>query len=142
MTLQYNIKQVSWATHEAALRIIREQVFIIEQHVPPNIEWDEHDESALHLLVEDMQQNTIGCARILTNGHIGRMAVLKEFRGAGIGNALLLEAIDICSKNKVKKISLSAQTYAIKFYQKEGFEVISEPYIDANIWHVDMQLTK
>jgi predicted GNAT family N-acyltransferase len=142
MTHQYNIKQVSWASHEAELRIIREQVFIIEQHVPSDIEWDEHDKNAMHLLVEDKQQNPIGCARILSNGYIGRMALLQEWRGLGIGQALLEQAIGICWGNKVKQILLSAQTQVVKFYQKKGFEVISKPYMDANIWHVDMQLTK
>ncbi len=141
MIPQYHIKPVSWATHEMQLRQIREQVFIVEQCVPADIEWDTYDADAMHLLVENNQQQVIGCARILKTGYIGRMGLLKEWRGVGIGLALLTQAIEICKQNKTNKVSLSAQTHVIKFYEKAGFVVVSEPYIDANIWHVDMQLT-
>lgn len=122
-----------------ALRQIREQVFMIEQSVPVELEWDAYDIDATHLLGLDNQAHPIACARIIHNS-IGRMAVLKSWRGLGVGKALLNQAIQVCKARKSNKITLSAQSYAIEFYVKAGFVVTSEPYLDANIWHVDMQL--
>ena len=118
---------------------IRQRVFIEEQHVPVALEWDETDETAIHLLAS-LDGQAVACARVVPEGYIGRMAVLSEWRGQGIGEALLLQAINICRQLDVTHARLSAQMHAIGFYQQAGFEVCSEPYLDANILHVDMQL--
>ncbi|PPD12675.1 GNAT family N-acetyltransferase [Methylophilus sp.] len=118
---------------------IRQRVFIEEQHVPVSLEWDETDETALHLLASRDGQ-AVACARVVPEGYIGRMAVLPEWRRQGVGEALLLQAIQICRQFEVTHARLSAQTHAIGFYQQAGFEICSEPYLDANILHVDMQL--
>ncbi|MGQ0442659.1 MAG: GNAT family N-acetyltransferase [Methylophilaceae bacterium] len=140
MKQNFYIEEVSWATHEPALRLIREQVFIVEQHVPTWVEWDALDAPSIHLLALDEQQQPIACARILETGRVGRMGVLKAWRGLGLGQALLTKAIEICKARKLSKVILSSQTHAIPFYEKAGFVVTSEAYIDVNIWHVDMQL--
>lgn len=137
---EFYIKQVTWATHEAQLKLIREQVFILEQQVPIALEWDDLDAGAMHLLAFNQQGQAIACARLLDNGSIGRMAVLSENRGMGIGFALLIAAIDICKQQNLTVVTLSAQTHAIAFYQKAGFVAVSDVYLDANIPHVDMQL--
>jgi predicted GNAT family N-acyltransferase len=137
---EFYIKQVTWATHEAQLSEIREQVFVLEQHVPIALEWDGLDINATHLLAFDQQSQAIGCARLLNNGSIGRMAVLQERRSCGVGKALLSAAINICKQQQLTEITLSAQTHAITFYQQAGFSVVSDIYVDANIEHVDMQL--
>jgi predicted GNAT family N-acyltransferase len=120
-------------------RLIRQRVFIDEQKVPAELEWDAADEVAIHLLAR-LNDQSAACARMLPDGHIGRMAVLPEWRRQGIGEALLLQAIQVCHELGVTHARLSAQTHAIGFYQQAGFEVCSEPYLDANILHVDMQL--
>jgi predicted GNAT family N-acyltransferase len=130
----------NWAELKAQLVAIRTQVFIIEQHVPIEIEWDDEDEHAIHLLALDDKETPIACARILKKGRIGRMAVLKAYRGTGLGRALLNQAIEICRRLNMPKITISSQTHAIKFYENAGFVVTSEAYIDANIWHKDMEL--
>lgn len=107
--------------------------------MPSALEWDESDETATHLLAM-VDAQAVGCARVLPEGKIGRMAVLPAWRGQGVGEALLQAAIEVCRTFKVHKVQLSAQTHAIGFYQRAGFEVTSEPYLDANIMHVDMQL--
>ncbi|MEE9331760.1 MAG: GNAT family N-acetyltransferase [Methylophilaceae bacterium] len=140
LTPEFYIKEVTWSTHETALRLVREQVFVVEQQVPEAIEWDGLDATAHHLLVCDVQAEAIGCARILDNGSIGRMAVMTGWRGVGVGKLLLARAIDLCKQRKCKKVTLSAQTHAVLFYEQAGFTITSEPYLDANIWHVDMQL--
>lgn len=133
------IQQVTWAQAEPQLREVRTVVFIEEQLVTPEFEWDEVDASAVHLLALDEHQ-AVGCLRIINHQKVGRMAVLKALRGNGVGMALLQEAILLCSQYGSKSVTLSAQTHAIGFYQKAGFVQISDEYCDVNIPHVDMAL--
>lgn len=142
MTTTFTIQQTTWQSpQQSLLKALREQVFIIEQSVPEYIEWDEYDETAIHLLALDASGAAIGCARILlARERVGRMGVLQAWRGLGVGMALLQEAIAICKAQGLKQLQLSSQTHAIKFYEKAGFMVTSDAYIDANIWHKDMVL--
>ncbi|MES2636421.1 MAG: GNAT family N-acetyltransferase [Pseudomonadota bacterium] len=134
-----NIKQVSWQQAESHLRAVRTTVFIEEQLVTPEFEWDDIDNGAVHLLALNNNQ-AIGCLRIIHYAKIGRMAVLKPWRGLGVGKMLLNEAIHICLLHGSKQIDLSAQAHAIHFYQQAGFRVTSEEYTDVHIPHVDMRL--
>jgi predicted GNAT family N-acyltransferase len=134
------IKTVTWKEAEDALRSVRTPVFIDEQLVTPTFEWDDIDANAVHLLAM-VEQQTIGCLRIIEYQKIGRMAVLKNWRGLGIGAALLAEAVNICRNHGEQYIQLSAQTHAIAFYEKAGFVQVSDEYCDVNIPHVDMQLS-
>ncbi|MDT7848869.1 GNAT family N-acetyltransferase [Methylophilus sp. VKM B-3414] len=118
---------------------IRQQVFIHEQQVPEALEWDAADDTAVHLLAHHAH-DAVACARVLPGGYIGRMAVLPAWRRRGIGEAMLLQAIQICRQWELSDVRLSAQRHAIGFYEQAGFVVCSEPYLDANILHVDMQL--
>ncbi|MBC7757028.1 MAG: GNAT family N-acetyltransferase [Bdellovibrio sp.] len=139
MQANIQIVEVTWQQAEHALRAIRTPVFIEEQAVAPDFEWDEIDHSALHLLASvDMQ--AVACLRIINYHKIGRMAVLKAFRSNGVGAALLQEAVNICKQHGSKTVHLSAQTHAIGFYEKCGFNVTSDSYQDVHIAHVDMQL--
>lgn len=142
MTAKFRIEQTTWQSpQQGMLKALREQVFIIEQSVPEYIEWDEYDDTAIHLLALDTDGTAIACARILlARGRVGRMGVLKAWRGQGVGYALLMQAIAICKAQGLQQLQLSSQTHAIKFYEKAGFVVTSDAYIDANIWHVDMVL--
>ena len=133
------IVTVTWQQAEQDLRAIRTPVFIEEQAVAPDFEWDDIDQTAVHLLAT-YKNKPIACLRIIDYHKIGRMAVLKEFRGNGLGAALLLEAVKICKAHGSKTLQLSAQTHAIGFYEKCGFKVTSGIYQDVHIPHVDMQL--
>lgn len=136
---QFIVIQVSWASHAAHLIAVREPVFVIEQEVAPAFEWDEIDQEAIHLLAY-VDDKAVGCARIIKHQKVGRMAVLKAWRGKGIGMALLVEAIAICKAYGSESVFLTAQTHAITFYKQAGFIETSGVYQDANIPHVDMQL--
>ena len=136
----YAVQEVSWQAAQAELAQLRQQIFVIEQQVPVALEWDGLDAAAIHLLARDNNQHAIGCARILSGGSIGRMAVLKSWRKQGVGHALLQAAIASCRSRGWLHISLSAQTHAIGFYERAGFVVCSEEYIDAGIPHRDMVL--
>lgn len=139
MLANIQIIQTSWLEAENDLRAIRTPVFIVEQSVAPDFEWDEVDHSAVHLLAKH-ENESIACLRIIDYHKIGRMAVLIDWRRKGLGSALLLEAVKICRAHCNKSVHLSAQTHAIHFYQQAGFKVTSEVYQDLHIPHVDMQL--
>ena len=140
MKRHFTIQIVSWQTHARALSGLRETVFIQEQQVPIALEWDGLDETAQHLLALNDEGEAIGCARVIGDGGIGRMAVLKSWRRQGVGMALLSQAIACYQQRCIHHITLSAQMHAIMFYEKAGFTVCSEPYLDAGITHVDMRL--
>jgi predicted GNAT family N-acyltransferase len=136
------VEIAKWIDDHTQLKNIREKVFIQEQKVTPELEWDGMDENAMHFLVFK-DEKAIGCARavvIKNYMQLGRMAVLKEYRGQGIGSALLEKAIVTAKLNQISNIHISAQCYAIDFYLKFGFEVMSDIYLDAEIPHRDMTL--
>jgi predicted GNAT family N-acyltransferase len=135
----FHIQIVTWASHQPQLRAVRTPVFIEEQAVTPEFEWDDIDATAVHLLATQ-DNEPVACLRIIDYKKIGRMAVLKSYRRRGLGAALLQEAVTICKKQGSKKVVLSAQTHAIEFYKKAGFRQTSEEYCDVDIPHVDMQL--
>jgi predicted GNAT family N-acyltransferase len=136
------IEIVKWIDGYVPLTMIREKVFIEEQKVMPQLEWDGMDEEAIHFLVYK-DEKAIGCARALVienHMQLGRMAILKEYRGEGIGSNLIEKAITTAKLNQLSLIDISAQCHAIDFYKKFGFKVISDIYLDAEIPHRDMRL--
>lgn len=153
----YYFQITHWINHSDSLKSIREQVFIQEQNVPVELEWDGLDDKAIHILAETDAINkqmtnkklAIGTARItlnktnaqFTTAHIGRMAVLAAWRGQGIGSEILHICINECKRLKAAKIILNAQVNVIPFYQKAGFEITSEQFLDANIPHKQMTLS-
>jgi len=134
------IKTVDFNTHLSELKSIRTTVFIQEQNVPEELEWDEFDMNSTHFLAY-YENIPVATARLLADGHIGRMAVLKNYRNRNIGKNMLKYIIDIAKQRSVKSIELSAQEQAVEFYKKQGFHLISEVYLDAGIPHYDMKLS-
>lgn len=134
-----SLQIVAWHQAETALRQIREQVFMQEQSVPADLEWDGLDAEAKHLLL-NIGQQPVACARLLPTQHLGRMAVLPEWRGKGLGTRLMQCAVDYAQHQTWHAIHISAQIQALGFYQRFGFTVTSEPYWDAGILHCDMRL--
>jgi len=141
MNLNDLIQVVHWGEAEPALRTIRTAVFIHEQHVPEAMEWDEFDAISVHLLAHDTAGQPVGTARLLPDGHIGRMAVLKEWRGQGIGSAMLRKLLQELTQRHQRKVLLNAQTSAVPFYEKFGFRVLGEEFMEAGIPHVKMTLS-
>ena len=134
----WNLRIASWRDDGPGLRAVREAVFIGEQHVPSELEWDEFDAHCIHMLATDAAGNAIGTSRLLTDGTIGRMAVLKAWRGRGVGTALLLRLLEEARSQHLQRIVLHAQTHASGFYRKLGFEMVGEEFIEAGIPHVRM----
>ena len=134
---EIHIRLADWQKDNADLRRIRETVFIAEQAVPPELEWDADDLSALHFLALNGDY-AIGTARLLPDGHIGRMSVLKDWRGLKVGDALMQAVIAEAERRGLKAQMLSAQVHATAFYERLGFEIVSGEFLDAGISHVDM----
>jgi len=140
MGCSHLIRIVSWQDEAPVLRIIRTTVFIREQQIPEDLEWDEFDLISMHVLALSSDGQLIGTARLLPSGYIGRMAVLKEWRGKGFGSAMLQRILEELRNRGMQKAMLNAQTIAIKFYEKFGFQVYGEEFIEAGIPHVKMIL--
>ncbi|WP_148863054.1 GNAT family N-acetyltransferase [Marinobacter fonticola] len=140
MTL--NIRKYSWQLAPSSVGDIRQRVFIDEQGVPPELEWDDTDEISDHYLAVLPDNTPVAVARLVPSvmdvGRIGRMAVLREHRGQGYGDQLLRHLVAEAAP-QYDELWLSAQEYAIAFYEQAGFHVCSTPYDDAGIPHVDMR---
>ncbi|WAH61052.1 GNAT family N-acetyltransferase [Pseudomonas silvicola] len=131
------VRVADWHKDIADIRRIREAVFIAEQSVPPELEFDADDNDAVHFLACEGDY-PIGTARLLPDGQIGRVSVLKDWRGLKVGDALLQAAIAQAERQDLKQQSLSAQVHATAFYERHGFKVTSEEFLEAGIPHVDM----
>ena len=132
-----SVRVADWQKDNADLRRIREKVFIAEQAVPPELEWDTEDAEAVHFLAYEGDY-AIGTARLLPDGQIGRVSVLKDWRGLNVGDALLAAVIAEAERRGLHEQRLSAQVQATPFYERHGFRILSEEYLDAGIPHVDM----
>jgi predicted GNAT family N-acyltransferase len=132
-----HVRMADWHKDNAEIRRIREAVFIAEQSVPPELEWDAEDASALHFLAFE-GDFPIGTVRLLPDGEIGRLSVLKDWRGLNVGDALLKAAIAKAEHRDLKQQKLSAQVYATAFYERFGFTVVSDEFLEAGLPHVDM----
>ena len=136
---QVTVSRVDWNASGTALRAIRTAVFVDEQNVPAELEWDGIDERCLHVLATTPAGEAIGTGRLLPDGHIGRMAVLKPWRGNGVGSMILAELLEAAREQRHLVVELSAQTHAIEFYRRHGFEAVSGEYLEAGIPHRTMR---
>lgn len=136
----FDIREANWRYDERFLAPIRRAVFIKEQRVPAEMEWDGKDDSAWHWLATDPDKNPIGTARLLPDGQIGRMAVLPEHRNKGVGDALLEQAIGKAQRLGMDQVFLHAQTAVSEFYVKAGFTPEGEPFAEAGIEHILMTM--
>lgn len=127
----------SWPKHVDELKVIRRHVFIEEQNVPEELEWDEYDESSTHFLAMD-DDRAVAVARLKPDGQIGRMAVLAEYRHQGIGSRLLAFVLKFAAGKNLGQVYLHAQTSAIPFYEKHGFIAQGAIFYEANIPHLGM----
>lgn len=138
---QYQIRSGHWDELQFDAKLIRETVFIQEQNIPENEEWDEQDAISLHFVIYDISAESrisIATARLLQNNSIGRVAVLKAYRGLGIGRLLMQNIIDHAKTEQREFLKLSSQVHAISFYESLGFHIEGTEYLDCGIPHIDM----
>ncbi|QUY36078.1 GNAT family N-acetyltransferase [Acinetobacter junii] len=135
----FRVQSGHWDKLEQDAKFIRKQVFIIEQNIPEEEEWDDQDMISDHFVVYDQDQ-PIATARLLQNNSVGRVAVLKAYRGQGIGRMIMLEIIRQAHQQDRKFLQLSSQVHAISFYEKLGFSIQGDAYDECGIPHIKMQL--
>lgn len=138
MDMNINIVVGDWAKCQRDATDIRYKVFVQEQHVPPELEMDDQDAACAHAVAYNAQGEAVGTGRLLPDGHIGRVAVLAEYRGAGVGSRLLDALMDEARRRRHMEVVLSAQTHARAFYARKGFVAEGTTYMDAGIEHVTM----
>ena len=138
-TAPSRVEQGDWRQLGEQASEIRRQVFIEEQAVPQEEEWDGRDDECLHFLAR-LDGQPGGTARLLPDGHIGRVAVLAAGRGRGIGLALMQAAIEAARERGHAHAELAAQTHALAFYRRLGFEAYGPEFLDAGIAHRNMRL--
>ncbi len=140
MVHRFTVSLVSWRDAEPLLRAIRTAVFIREQGVPEELEWDGLDETCRHALALSGAGSAIGCGRMLADGHIGRIAVLPEWRKRKVGTAIVEALLDFARTSGYRQVELDAQTYAVPFYRTLGFIEEGEEFLDAGLPHIRMRL--
>lgn len=140
MQNSFSILLMNWSDALPLARAVRERVFIEEQGVPRELEWDQWDECSDHAMALDGGSNAIGTARLLPNGRIGRMAVLRHWRGQGVGAALIEALLRLAGEKGMREVTLHAQTHAAGFYRRFGFNARGDEFLEACIPHQEMHL--
>ncbi|MEN4982894.1 GNAT family N-acetyltransferase [Acinetobacter modestus] len=136
----YRTKQGHWDQLQQDAKLIRTQVFICEQGITEADEWDDQDLISQHFVIYDQDQ-PIATARLLENNRVGRVAVLKAYRGQGLGQMIMLEIISYAQKQRRSVLTLSSQVHAISFYEKLGFIVQGNSYDECGIPHIEMTMS-
>jgi predicted GNAT family N-acyltransferase len=137
--LSIRITLGDWDTQRDDAQAIRREVFVIEQNVPLDMEWDDMDDVSLHAVAYGANHQAIGTGRLLPDGHIGRMAVRMSARHAGVGSAILQELMRKAAKRGDPEVVLHAQTRAAPFYARYGFVTEGEVFDEAGIPHIRMR---
>ncbi len=133
-----NIEITSFTESENDIRSLRDTVFVQEQGVPRELEWDGEDSLCIHVLARNDSNIPIGTGRMRAGGKIGRLAVLANWRGQGIGGELLEALVRKAYECKLKSVYLHAQTHAVSFYEKCGFRKEGAEFFEAGIQHIKM----
>jgi len=134
-----NLETVGFPAYSEEILSLRYRVFSLEQGVDPDIDIDGLDDEAIQILALD-NGTPVGTGRMLADGHIGRIAVLKDYRKAGIGKQIMSCLIEHARNNGLEQVFLGAQVSAVPFYEKLGFCRSGEDYMEANILHTPMEL--
>ncbi len=137
MSAPLTVQLGTWNELSAQASPIRFTVFVDEQKVPVELELDEFDPRSCHALAL-AGETAVGTGRLLPDGHIGRMAVLADWRGKGVGALLLQALIDEARRRGMARVVLNAQTHALGFYARFGFVPEGEEYEEAGLPHRTM----
>lgn len=130
---------MTWEQAQPVAGPLRFAIFVGEQNVPAGIELDDMDANCIHAVAFDVDGKAIGTGRLLPDGHVGRMAVVKEWRRRGIGAEILTALIEEARERGHAEVVLSAQLQAAEFYREHGFAAEGKVYEDAGILHQKMR---
>lgn len=136
----FYVEPADWVVDQADLKFVRTEVFILGQNIPEAEEWDELDPRSVHVLARDNEGRPIGTGRLTPDDKIGRMAVLDSWRGRHVGEAILRALIERARQQRRPALEMHAQSYAIPFYQRAGFEPYGEEFLECDIPHRMMRL--
>lgn len=139
----WRIEDATWQADRDRLLEVRLEVFVDEQAVPLDEEVDHHDPTSVHLIALDEAGAPVATGRLTGDGHIGRMAVRRSWRGRGLGGAILEALVARAALAGMSNVVLAAQTHAIPFYGRHGFRAYGDEFQDAGIPHrwMDRSLT-
>jgi predicted GNAT family N-acyltransferase len=137
--MTFHVRLDTWVALCADARSVRTDVFIDEQKIPIELEWDDMDACSIHAVAYDDSGWPIGTGRLLPDGHIGRMAVRQALRNKGIGSALLAELMQAAKRRGDHEVMLNAQITAQSFYVRCGFIAEGDEFLEAGIVHVHMR---
>ena len=135
----YRIELMDWERAQTIAGPIRFAIFVGEQNVPSGIELDDKDAECMHAVAYDEAGKAIGTGRLLPDGHIGRMAVVKDWRRQGVGDAILDALVEEARKRGHKEVVVAAQLQAAEFYRNHGFVADGKVYQEAGILHENMR---
>jgi predicted GNAT family N-acyltransferase len=133
------VELMSWEQAQPSAGPLRFAIFVGEQNVPSGIELDDLDAQCVHAVAFDVDGKAIGTGRLLPDGHIGRMAVVKEWRRRGIGGEIMAALMEEARKRGHKEVMISAQLQAAEFYRDLGFVAEGKVYSEADILHQKMR---
>lgn len=140
-----------WSTLKKAASYVRQQVFILEQGFPSDSDLDHRDADAQHIVAFDTQKNTgnnyhnghnaLGTARLISTGQLGRLAVIKQYRGQGLGQMIVKTLINYARAQNYNQMFLHAQITTIDFYKRLGFNAEGKSFFELNVEHILMRQT-
>lgn len=136
--VEFSVEDNNWSELQAAARPIRQAVFVQEQHVPEEMEWDGYDAPSRHVIARNAAGLPIGTGRLLPDGHIGRMSVLPDWRSHEVGSALFERLLQLARSCRMPRIALHAQTQVSGFYQRYGLVAEGPEFLEAGIPHIRM----
>lgn len=139
MVDEISVRDVSWNLTQVQLRVIRDRVFVEEQGIDPDIVYDDSDQTATHFLVS-AGESALACGRLQADGKVGRMAVLPEHRGTGLGRRMLDHIVGFAKSKGYQRLYLHAQSHASGFYEDAGFQRFGDEFEEAGIPHAAMEL--
>lgn len=134
------VRRANWNREWQLIRRVRTAVFVREQHVALRLEYDGKDPGALHVLAVARSGRAVGTARMLCNGHIGRLAVLRSWRWRGIGTRIMKLLFRAARRRGLHMVDVNAQLAAMPFYTRLGFKPVGRVYVEAGIRHRHMTL--
>ncbi len=132
------IRLAGWEQDSTAIRAVRNAVFSVEQGISEILDFDGRDRECVHVLAQVGEGEIIGTARMLPDGHVGRIAVHKQWRGRGVGTRLVEHLTKVARERGIAEIHLHSQVQAAEFYSRLGFEARGDRFMEAGIEHVLM----
>jgi len=132
------IRTTAFQAAERDIRRVRDTVFGAEQRVPRELDWDGQDPDCVHVLARDARGRPVGTGRLQPDGRIGRLAVLKPWRGRGLGSRMLAGLVAAARRRGLARVFLHAPWPAIPFYERRGFIKAGAAFVEAGIRHVNM----